>query len=84
MKLGQINLDGSTKALVPCRRCGCALADIYPSVGGQPGNKLVCAGCDSFHGWLSPKHPAAILQNQKAPWVPQDDDLIDRGDLFDA
>jgi hypothetical protein len=81
-KLGTIDLDGSIRALVPCRRCGCVLAGIYPSVGGQPGNKLVCEGCNSFHGWLSPNHPKAILPPPKHAWVPSDDDVIDRGDLF--
>jgi len=44
---------------------------------------LRCAGCGSFHGWLSPNHPKAILEPQKIGWVPNDDDIIDRGDLFE-
>ena len=59
MKLGEIDLDGSAKALHPCRRCGCEAAWIYPPVGGQPGNKLVCQGCNGFLSWLSPHHPKA-------------------------
>ena len=83
MKLGQINLDGSGKALVPCRRCECAVADIYPPVGGQPGFKLICADCDSFHAWLSPTHPKAPILPSGHPPATEDDDVIDMGDLFE-
>ena len=61
MKLGDIELDGSAKALIPCRRCGHNWAWIYPPVGGQHGNKLVCKECNNFHNWLSPNH-------EKAQW----------------
>jgi hypothetical protein len=54
-----IQLDGSAKALMPCVRCGNDWAWIYPQVGGQRGSKLVCKHCNSFHNWLSPKHPKA-------------------------
>ena len=83
LKLGTIQLDGSKKALRPCRRCGCIVAGIYPQVGGQPGNKLICDGCNNFHGWLSPNHPKAILAPVKAGWRPSNDDVIDHGDLFE-
>ena len=80
-RIGTITLDGSCKALVPCRRCGCVVAGMYPPVGGQPGNKLICDGCKSFHAWLSPNHPMAVVQSKTA-WAPDPDDVIDRGDLF--
>jgi len=82
MKLGDIEFDGSIKALKPCRRCGCVAGEIWPPKGPH-GNMLRCAGCGSFHNWLSPTHPKAILPEAKAPWVPQEDDIIDRGDLFE-
>lgn len=59
MRLGEIHLDGSIKSLVPCRRCGGDWAWIYPPVGGQPGNKLICKSCNNFHTWLSPHHAKA-------------------------
>ena len=82
MKLGDIDLDGSSKALKPCVRCGCVAGEIWPQKGPH-GNMLRCAGCKSFHGWLSPAHPKAMLLPSKFPWVPSDDDVIDRGDLFE-
>lgn len=82
MKLGEINFDGSTKALKPCVRCGCIVGEIWPPKGPH-GNMLRCGGCKNFHGWLSPNHPKSILALPKSPWAPSDDDVIDRGDLFD-
>ena len=82
-KIGEIKLDGSCKALKPCRRCGCDMADMYPPVGGQPGNKLICQGCRTFCSWLSPNHPKAIIAPPPTPWSPSDDDVLDRGDLFE-
>ena len=83
VKLGDIDFDGSAKALKPCVRCGCVAGEIWPQKGPH-GNMLRCAGCGSFHGWLSPKHPKALLAPPKANWSPDPDDVIDRGDLFDA
>jgi len=82
LKLAEIDFDRSTRALKPCIRCGCVLGEIHPPKGPH-GNMLRCAGCGSFHGWLSPNHPKAILEPQKIGWVPNDDDIIDRGDLFE-
>lgn len=82
MKLADIEFDNSTKALRPCRRCGCVVGEIHPPKAPH-GNMLRCAGCGSFHGWLSPKHSKAILPVPKSPWVPDDNDIIDRGDLFE-
>lgn len=82
MKLADIDFDSSAKALVPCRRCGCIAGEVWPSKGGQPGNMLRCAGCGSFHGWLSPSHPKFIGPKEKPAWRPSDDDVIDLGDIL--
>lgn len=82
--LGAVRFDSSVKGLVPCRRCSCIVGWQFPPVVGQPGNKLTCQGCNSFHGWLSPNHPQFIASGApKAQWKPSDDDVIDRGDLFE-
>lgn len=82
--LGEVRFDSSSKALVPCRRCGCIMGWQFPPVGGQPGNKMTCQGCGNFNNWLSPSDPQFIATGTiKAPWVPSEDDVIDRGDLFE-
>lgn len=82
MKLGDIEFDGSIKALKPCRRCGCVAGEIHQSKGPH-GNKLICAGCNNFHSWLPLDHPKAILPPPKPNWSPDPDDIIDMGDLFE-
>jgi hypothetical protein len=48
--MNNIILDGSAKALVPCRNCGCKVASatkhhFHPY-------RLDCAECGRFHAWL--------------------------------
>ena len=69
-----IHLDGSAKALVPCK-CGCVNAWLDEPVGKQPGYRMTCCACGKFHNWLSPRHVQA--ENMSF-------DVIDDGDLFEG
>ncbi len=47
-----IDLDGSQKALNPCKVCGSCRGTLKPGAGPHAA-RIDCEACGRFHNWLS-------------------------------